>query len=103
PNMRLTTVSSDARLAPLTSSGYMLGDYQGVAPADGPDVPAVPIWIDTRSGNPDPFITRVGVASQVTFRSWRAARFSLNQIGDPVIGGPAADPDADHVLNMLEY
>src|SRR6266480_2030977 len=68
PNLRLTTISSDARLAPLTSSGYMLGDYQGIAPADGPDVPAVPIWIDTRSGNPDPFITRVGVAARVTFR-----------------------------------
>jgi hypothetical protein len=103
PNLRLTTVSSDVRLAPLTSSGYMLGDYQGVAPAISSNVPAVPVWVDTRSGNPDPFITRVGVASQVTFPSWRAARFSLRQIGDPLIGGPGSDPDGDGIVNLLEY
>jgi hypothetical protein len=103
PNLRLTTVSSDVRTAPLTSSGYMLGDYQGVAPARPPDLPAVPVWIDARSGNPDPFITRVGIASQVTFASWRAARFSLTQIADPAVGGPGADPDGDGVVNALEY
>jgi hypothetical protein len=103
PNLRLTTVSSDVTLAPLTSSGYMLGDYQAVAPAQPPDLPAVPVWIDTRSGNPDPFITRVGIASQVTFPSWRAARFNLSQIANPAIGGPGADPDGDGVVNVLEY
>src|SRR2546422_7052795 len=56
PNLRLTTVSSDVRLAPLTSTGYMLGDYMGLASSIGLDVPAVPVWVDTRTGNPDPFI-----------------------------------------------
>lgn len=103
PNLRLTTVSSDITLAPLTTEGYMLGDYQAVAPCQPPDLPAVPVWIDTRSGNPDPFIARVGIASQVTFPSWRAARFNLSQIADPAMGGPGGDPDGDGVVNVLEY
>ncbi len=103
PNLRLTAVSTDVRLAPLTSSGYMLGDYLGVAPSTAPDVPAVPVWVDTRTGNPDPFITRVGMAPQVTFASWRAARFSLSQIQNPLQGGAGADPDGDGVVNLLEY
>ncbi len=60
-NIRLTSVSSDASLAPLTSEGYMLGDYLGVAESTSPDVPAVPVWVDTRTGNPDPFVAQVSV------------------------------------------
>src|SRR5204863_6783607 len=56
PNVRITSVSSDASLAPLTATGYMLGDYQGIAEASDNTIPAVPIWIDTRTGNPDPFV-----------------------------------------------
>jgi hypothetical protein len=103
PNLRLTTTSSDVRLAPLTSEGYMLGDYLGIAAPIGPDVPAVPVWVDTRMGDPDPFITRVGVSSNITFAAWRAARFSEAQIGQPTIGGPGADPDGDGTVNVLEY
>ncbi len=58
PNVRLTDVSSDATLAPLTAEGYMLGDYLGVAHPTKTTVPAVPVWVDTRTGNPDPFVTR---------------------------------------------
>ena len=58
PNIRLTDVSTDASLAPLTAQGYMLGDYLGVAEPRRTTVPAVPIWVDTRTGNPDPFVTR---------------------------------------------
>jgi hypothetical protein len=103
PNLRLTTTSSDVRLAPLTSSGYMLGDYLGIAAPIGTDVPAVPVWVDTRMGDPDPFITRVGVSSNITFAAWRAARFSEAEIGLPGVGGPGADPDGDGVVNELEY
>jgi hypothetical protein len=81
----------------------MLGDYLGIAPSTGSDVPAVPIWIDARSGNPDPFIARVGMAPQLTFASWRAARFSAAQINDALIGGAGADPDGDGVVNLVEY
>ena len=102
PNIRLTDISTDVRLAPLTGSGYMLGDYLGVAESR-PDVPVVPVWVDTRTGNPDPFVTRVGMAPQVTFASWRAARFSFAQISNPLQGAPSANPDGDGVLNLVEY
>ena len=81
----------------------MLGDYLGVAPSTGSDVPALPVWVDTRTGNPDPFVARVGMAPELTFASWRAARFSLAQIDDPLQAGPGADPDDDRVVNLLEY
>jgi hypothetical protein len=103
PNIRLTSVSTDATLAPLTGAGYMLGDYQGIAEATNPNVPAVPVWIDTRTGNPDPFVARVGLAPQLTFASWQAARLSLGQINNPVLGGPSGNADADKKRNLMEY
>src|SRR5438105_8095793 len=73
PNVRLTAVSTDASLAPFTSAGYMLGDYLGVAQTTRPTVPAVPIWVDKRTGNPDPFITLAGIATIATFvTAWEA-------------------------------
>jgi hypothetical protein len=83
PNIRLTSESSLATLAPLTDAGYMLGDYLGIAETTSPDVPAVPVWVDTRTGNPDPFISRVGIAPNVDFTSFQASRLSLAQINDP--------------------
>jgi hypothetical protein len=103
PNIRLTSVSTDASLAPLTTQGYMLGDYQAVAETTNANVPAVPVWIDTRTGNPDPFIARVGISSQVNFTSWEAARLSLGEIDDPLLGGPTGDADSDGKPNLMEY
>lgn len=59
PGIRLSSVTTDATLAPQTSAGYMLGDYQGVAEVTNANTPAVPVWVDTRTGSPDPFTTRV--------------------------------------------
>jgi hypothetical protein len=59
PNIRVTSVSSDASLAPLSSEGYMLGDYQGIAEPTNSTVPAIPVWIDTRTGDPDPFVAQI--------------------------------------------
>jgi hypothetical protein len=103
PNIRLTSVSTDASLAPLTSQGYMLGDYLGVAQTTSVNVPAVPVWIDTRTGNPDPFVTRVGIAPQVDFTSWEAARLSLHQIDNPALGGESGDADHDGEDNLSEF
>ncbi len=108
PNIRLTSVSTDASLAPDTSDNplqhqYMLGDYQAVAEPTNVNVPAVPVWIDTRAGNPDPFIARVGISAQSNFTSWEAARLSLGQIDDPFFGGPGGDADLDGKPNLIEY
>ena len=103
PNLRLSSVSTDVTRAPLTATGYMLGDYQGVAPPEGDDVPAVGVFIDTRTGSPDPFIARCAVAPQVTFSAWRAARFSENQIRSTTLAMPQSDPDGDGAANVIEY
>ena len=103
PNIRLTSVSTDASIAPLTSSGYMLGDYLGIAETTNANVPAVPVFIDTRTGNPDPFVTRVGVAPQLDFTSWEAARLSFAQINQPGIGGESGDADGDGEDNLSEF
>ena len=103
PNIRLTSETTDASVAPLTSGGFMIGDYLGIAPTTGPDIPAVPVWVDTRTGSPDPFITRVGIAPEVDFTSFQASRLSLDQIEDPQLGGPAGDADGDSESNLSEF
>ncbi|MEP6975217.1 MAG: sialidase family protein [Spartobacteria bacterium] len=103
PNLRLTSETTNALLAPLTAAGYMLGDYLGIAESTTPDVPAVPVWVDTRTGNPDPFISRVGIAPDVDFTSFQASRLSLAQINDPQLGGPAGDADLDGENNLSEF
>lgn len=91
PNIRLTSTSTDATRAPLAQEngqveGYMLGDYLGVADPVNRNIPAIPLWVDTRTGNPDPFVTRIGVAPQFDFTSWQAARLSYAQIQAPQYG-----------------
>ena len=103
PNLRLTSVTTDASLAPLTADGFMLGDYLGIAESTSVDVPAVPVWVDTRTGNPDPFITRVGITKEVNFTGFQASRLSLGQIDDPQLGGTAGDADGDGANNLSEF
>jgi hypothetical protein len=103
PNIRLTSVSTDASLAPLTSAGYMLGDYLGVAQTTRPTVPAVPIWVDTRTGNPDPFITRAGIAPYSDLvTAWEAARESLAQVPTTSLRAQTSDSDRDGEDNQSE-
>ncbi len=103
PNLRLTSVTTDASLAPLTDQGYMLGDYLGIAESTSVDVPAVPVWVDTRTGNPDPFITRVGMTKEANFTGFQASRLSLGQINDPQLGGTNGDADGDGASNLSEF
>jgi len=103
PNIRLTSVSTDASLAPLTDAGYMLGDYLGVAQTTRPTVPAVPIWVDTRTGNPDPFVTRAGIAPYADLvTAWEAARESLAQVPATSLRAQTSDPDRDGEDNQSE-
>jgi len=103
PNLRLSTASSDLTLAPQTQMGRMLGDYHGVVPALSLDLPAVAIWIDTRTGSPDPFIIRMRRDRGTTFEAWRRLRFAGTDLATPAVSGEAADPDHDGLPNLLEY
>ena len=103
PNIRVSSTSTDVSLSPKTASGYMLGDYLGIAETTNVNIPAVPVWIDSRTGNPDPFIARVGIAPALDFTSWQAARLSFAQIGDPSLGGEAGDADQDGEDNLSEF
>jgi hypothetical protein len=103
PGLRLTEYSINFHVAPLTSEGYMLGDYQAIVPPVSPGQPAVAITIDTREGNPDPCIIRYALASTAGFDAWRAARFSLADYGNSSVSGALADPDGDGLCNAAEY
>jgi Immunoglobulin domain len=103
PNIRLSDVSSDLRLAPLTGDGRMLGDYQGIVPALNSNAPGVAVWIDTRNGNPDPYVVRINRTKGTTFEIWRKLRFSTNDLANVAISGENADPEGDGIPNLAEY
>lgn len=103
PNLRLSSMSSDASLAPLTGAGYMVGDYLGLAAPTTPQIPAVPVWIDTRTGNPDPFSARVAVASTFDYTAWQSVYFTAFALNNPAVVGPTADPDNDGEDNLAEF
>lgn len=101
--MRLTEYSSDVRSAPLTGSGYMLGDYQGLVPPLVEGQPAVALTIDTRHGNPDPVAVRYALSADENFAAWQTARFTLAELADTAESGIEADPDGDDFANLAEY
>jgi len=103
PNLRLTTVSSDLTLAPLTDSGYMFGDYQGLVPALNFQTPAFGIFIDSRTGSPDPFVVSITRTQGATFGAWQKLRFTPSELALPDVSGEAADPDHDGRPNLIEY
>ena len=45
----------------------------------------------------------VNITLTVSFASWAATHFTLAELADPSISGPAADPDHDGIPNLLEY
>jgi hypothetical protein len=97
PNIRLTEMSSDIRYAPLTSRGYMFGDYMGIAPALNLSQPCVAIWCDTRTGDSDPFTVRLVAADAGNYGTWATAHAIPAQSGLP------DDADGDGDQNYFEY
>lgn len=103
PGLRLTEYSSDVRVAPFTSQGYMLGDYQGLVPPFNSNQPAIAITVDTRNGDGDPYAIRYALAPAVIYDGWSIAHFSGAEIADSSISGLTADPDGDGICNAAEY
>lgn len=44
-----------------------------------------------------------GLASLIDFTSWQSLYFNSTEAADPLIGGPAADPDGDGLDNVREW
>ena len=66
-------------------------------------MPAVPIWVDTRTGNPDPFITRAGIAPYSDLvTAWEATRESLAQVPTTSLRAQTSDSDRDGEDNQSE-
>jgi len=42
-------------------------------------------------------------SATVTYEDWRRAEFSAQQADDPLVSGPAADPDGDGFSNLEEF
>ena len=103
PNLRLTDRSTDVRLAPLTGSGYMLGDYLGVVAPINNDTPALMMSMAEQDGDIDPLAIRWGVGAGLTFGNWRAARWSYRDIQDPTVASAASDADHDGFSLLAEY
>ncbi len=103
PEVRVSDFTTDLRLAQLSSEGYMLGDYLGVAPALLANQGAIPIWCDTRYGNSDPFVARVAPQSLSGFAAWQSVRFTSAELADPSKSGGAASVDRDGYPNFADY
>lgn len=102
PNVRLSEMSSEVRLAPQTSAGAMLGDYFSVVPPLADNQPGLAIWCDTRTGESDPWVVRFVPRRVPDFEAWRIANFSRADLADNR-SSASADPDADGASNETEY
>lgn len=103
PNVRLSTASTDLNRAPLTGSGRMVGDYQGLVPALNLEAPGVAVWVDARATSPDPYAITINRTQGSRFESWRKLAFTTAELGQSNVSGPDADPDLDGIPNLLEY
>jgi len=103
PSLRVSEVSSDLNLAPLTPAGRMLGDYHGLVPALDFDAPGLGIWVDTRASNPDPFVATIARTRGSAFESWRRLAFDASELADPARSGAGADVERDGLPNLVEY
>jgi hypothetical protein len=103
PNIRLSDFSSDLRRAPTENAKYYLCDSQGIVPALNFQAPGVAAWIDTRSGNSDPYIVRITRTEGTSFDTWRKLRFPSNDLANLAISGEDSDADKDGIPNLAEY
>lgn len=99
-DLRVTPESFDASKATNTSSGYMIGDYFGLAAPNREGDAFALCWIDTRQGNADPFTARVA-SSPDSFEGWKQIHFNVQERqARPV--SERSDIDGDGFFDLLE-
>jgi len=102
PNHHVSTETSDLHLAPLTSQGRMVGITWYCA-RPGLCGARMAVWVDTRTGSPDPFVATVQRSRGSSFATWQRLAFRrTNPAHDPMTARDA-DPDFDGVPNLVEY
>lgn len=99
-DFRISDRTTDVRLAQLTSRGYMLGDYYGLAAAPDPSEPTIAVWVDTRSGEADPIATRFAPIPTESYDSWAIAHHNSSTTSAAM---PSANSDNDAFPNLFEY
>ena len=103
PDFRLSDRTTDVRNAVATSSGFMIGDYFGLAAGHTSDQPSVAVWVDTRAGQSDPVVTRFNPAQETTYDGWKKAHFFPGIPAGSDSSNPASDSDMDGFSNAFEY
>lgn len=102
-DVRLSEFPSDMRFAPKLMDLYSVGEYFGIVPALSFSTPGAAVWIDTRSGDPDPYLARITRTKGAPFEAWRKLRFSTNDLANATVSGENADTDGDGIPNLAEY
>lgn len=103
PEIRISSYTTDLRLAALSDTGYMVGDYLGIAQALLPTQGALPIWCDTRSGTSQPLASRLALSPVQDYAAWQSVEFTTAELADPAKSGATADLDGDGYPNLAEY
>lgn len=100
-DLRITPETFDASLATFTASGYMIGDYFGLVAPNRPDDAFALCWIDTRSGESDPYVARLASVAE-PFEGWSQVHFNAGERAGGAIDG-SSDFDGDTVFDQLEF
>jgi hypothetical protein len=62
-------------------------------------------WVraNNSAGHADSATAVITLSAGENFASWQSSQFSAEQLADPLISGPVADPDGDGISNQQEY
>lgn len=88
------------------STDAVIHQYAKANDLAGADLTVIPI---TNAGEsftvtfPSYSMNVIVLAAPQGFSAWQQGKFTSDELADPAISGPAADPDQDGITNLLEY